>query len=418
MTDLNAPLQPKRPLSPPRAAPAAVGQRSTKRPLIWPFALVSIIVTAANGFAFMPDPPALDSRPIQLIQPTVAVAKQQPVVDNQPAAQEPTHGVQVVYGTPGTANEIAPAPAADQTMSQPEQQPGGTEDDRLLSPGGPKIITLRRPETMGIGQPPEIAHLPDEAALEDTAIGFLPQRTEDGRAPMDIYARPWSGAGGKRIAMVIGGIGLSQTGTQRALDALPPEITLGFAPEGNSLNRWMRVARKKGHELVLQVPMEPFGYPEINPGAATLRLASSPEANIERLHSSMVQLTNYTGIMNYLGGRIATDQPAMRPIMAELALRGLLFVNDGTVTATLGSLAANTGVPYAQADIVVDTSRNEADMRAQFKALEELATARGYAVGSGSALELTVSEVSRWANDAKKRGFEFVGISAIARENR
>ncbi len=63
---------------------------------------------------------------------------------------------------------------------------------------------------------------------------------------MDQYARPWSGARGTRIAIVVGGLGLSQTGTQRAIEALPEEITLGFAASGNSLQRWMQEARRGG----------------------------------------------------------------------------------------------------------------------------------------------------------------------------
>jgi uncharacterized protein len=194
---------------------------------------------------------------------------------------------------------------------------------------------------------------------------------------------------------------------------LPPEITLALSPVGNSLNRWMIDARKKGHELLIQVPMEPFGYPNVDPGPRTIRLASSPETNIDNLHWALGKTTNYTGIMNYLGGRLATDPNAISPVLDELSQRGLLLVNDGTVSSGLAGLAASKGVPYAQADLVIDGSASQGDILGQLKALEGLATARGYAVGTGSALQLTVETVAQWANDAKKRGFEFVGIAAI-----
>ena len=87
-------------------------------------------------------------------------------------------------------------------------------------------------------------------------------RGADGRRPVDVYARPWSGARGARVAIVIGGLGLSQTGTQAAIAKLPAEMTLAFAPQGNSIGRWMQEARRKGHEIVMQVPLEPFDYPE------------------------------------------------------------------------------------------------------------------------------------------------------------
>ena len=74
---------------------------------------------------------------------------------------------------------------------------------------------------------------------------------------------------------------MSQTGTQEAIDKLPPEVTLAFASQGNSIGRWMQAARREGHEIVMQVPLEPFDYPNVNPGRNTLTVDASPEENIE-----------------------------------------------------------------------------------------------------------------------------------------
>ena len=40
-------------------------------------------------------------------------------------------------------------------------------------------------------------------------MGPLPVRAADGRRAAEVYARPWSGTRGARIALVIGGLGLS-----------------------------------------------------------------------------------------------------------------------------------------------------------------------------------------------------------------
>jgi polysaccharide deacetylase 2 family uncharacterized protein YibQ len=87
-------------------------------------------------------------------------------------------------------------------------------------------------------------------------------------APFDIYARPWSGSTrDTRVVIIVGGLGLSQTGTQHTqLQTLPEDITLAFAANGNSLQRWMQEARRQGHEILLQVPFEPFDYPANDPG--------------------------------------------------------------------------------------------------------------------------------------------------------
>ena len=73
------------------------------------------------------------------------------------------------------------------------------------------------------------------------------------------------------------GLAVSQTGTQEAIEKLPAEVTLAFAPQGNSIGRWMQAARRKGHEIFMQVPLEPFDYPNVNPGRNTLTVAATPE---------------------------------------------------------------------------------------------------------------------------------------------
>ncbi|MEM1377966.1 MAG: divergent polysaccharide deacetylase family protein, partial [Pseudomonadota bacterium] len=110
-----------------------------------------------------------------------------------------------------------------------------------------------------------------------------------------------------------------------------------------------------------------------------------------------------------------TSADATNPIFREVGQRGLLFFNDGTAKAPrLAVNAEALGVPYVEADIVIDASRSPSEIQARLKALEDLANTRGVAIGSGSALGVTIETVATWANEAKKRGFEIVGISALA----
>lgn len=408
MNDLNAPLGMNNnpPLEPARSS-SNPATNTSKMPIFAGSVFCAII--ALNAYTILTAVDSNESAIVRLAEidkPAEAPATAQPSTIE--TSEEPE--VEIVYGDPDlqgsddTATQL-PVPAERESVIQ-------------VSPGGPRIITVRDPNAIEIGQPPDQAHLPVDEALEDSAFGKLPIRTSNGRRPVDIYARPWSRAGGKRITVVISGLGLSQTGTQRALSELPPEITLAFAPTGNSLNRWMREARKKGHEVLIQVPMEPFNYPQVNPGPNTLRLASSEETNIENLHWALGKITNYTGIMNYLGARFMSDETAMKPILDELGKRGLLYFNDGTGSGgnNIGTNALRAGVPYLSGNLVIDSSNDPSSIRAKLKALETISEARGEAIGSGSALELTIKEVADWANDAKKRGFEIVGVAALSKD--
>lgn len=406
MTDLNAPLgQTGRK---PSGAKAPRSPRGTPRPAhggarLAPVAALTAAI-ALNAYAFLDRDPLPRTAMISLVELEPAPADSQVTgsVASPVTAPESNSGVNVVYSE-SQDSAVQSAPLTD----LPEGR---------ISEGGPKVIVISDPAAASVGQPLQMAHLPDDDALEDSGWGELPVQTADGRRPMDIYARPWSEAGGKRIAVVIGGLGLSQTGTMHALEKLPPEITLAFAPQGNSLRRWMQRARKQGHELLIQVPMEPFGYPNTNPGPQTLTVAADTEDNLDNLRWTLGRITNYTGVVNYLGGRLATSEAAMTPVLREVGARGLLYFNDGTGGGEqLGTLARALDVPYVAGQVIVDATQDPTAIKSQLNELERLAEINGYAIGSGSALEVTVDAVASWANGAKKRGFEIVGISALAR---
>lgn len=265
------------------------------------------------------------------------------------------------------------------------------------------------------GQDPHLAHLPDPKITEDTEFGRLPVYGQNGERAFDIYARPWSGARGTRIAIIVGGLGLSQTGSNYAINTLPEDITLGFAGNGNSLQRWMQSARRNGHEIILQVPFEPFDYPNNNPGRGTLVTSNDPGSNINLLHEAMGRITNYTGIGNFMGGRFLSDPESFEPIMRDVASRGILFFDDGTSSRSLAETFSKTlGIPFVAADIVLDTTPNKGQVLKKLDDLERIARRNGFAVGTASAFTDSVDAITEWSNEAKARGIEIVGLSALA----
>lgn len=280
------------------------------------------------------------------------------------------------------------------------------------APTATGVITVSDPSAVNFN--PRTAHMPDRALIEDSPEGPLPKRGADGRRPADAYARPWSGTRGARVAIVIGGLAVSQTGTQSAIGRLPPEVTLAFASQGNSIQRWMQSARQRGHEILMQVPLEPFDYPTVNPGRATLTVDAAPQENIDNLHWALTRTTNYTGVMNYMGGRFVADARATGSMMAELGKRGLLYLDDGTTArSTAPDQAVKNGVPVATGDLIIDGVRERGAILKKLDQLENTARAKGFAIGTGSAFDQTVDAVTSWVNEAKKRGIEIVPISAV-----
>ncbi|HRP78985.1 MAG TPA: divergent polysaccharide deacetylase family protein [Aquamicrobium sp.] len=324
----------------------------------------------------------------------------------------------VVVSTP----EVAAADTATPVSAgypQGEVQGAGASiirvDPPAASGGEGSAIVIRDPSSLG--QDLRVAHLPDRALVEETEFGPLPKRAADGRRPFDVYARPWSGARGARVAIVIGGLGVSQTGTQGAIAGLPPEVTLAFASGGNSLDRWMQAARREGHEIVMQVPLEPFDYPSVDPGRNTLTVDAAPAENRDRLYRALSRITNYTGVMNYMGARFVTEEAAMLPFFGELGQRGLMFLDDGSSAKSLApDMAQRQRVPYAAADLVIDGERDRGAILKRLDDAERTARAQGAAIAIGSAFDVTVEAVRQWTEEAKRRGVEIVPVSALARD--
>lgn len=308
----------------------------------------------------------------------------------------------------------APPAAAPQQQAQPSG-PSITrlDPDAAGSAAAKGVVIIRDP--LSLGQDLRLAHLPDPALIEESPQGPLPMRAADGRRPFDTYRRAWSGARGARVAIVIGGLGLSQTGTQAAIAKLPPEVTLAFAPYGNSLGRWMQAARRDGRELFMQLPLEPFDYPRVDPGRNTLTVDADKAANAERLHWALARTTNYAGVMNYMGARFTAERDAMRPLMEELGRRGLAYLDDGSSARSAApELAAEARAPFAASDATIDGKPERGAILAKLDELERIARAKGTALGTGSAFGATIDTVAEWAQEARKRGIEIVPVSALA----
>ncbi|SCX10012.1 Divergent polysaccharide deacetylase [Agrobacterium sp. DSM 25558] len=309
----------------------------------------------------------------------------------------------------GLAPQSGRSGANIQKNTMPDGNVVSVFSPRTRENDGPVLMTGQT-----YGQDLRIAAQPNEDLLEDTAFGRLPKVGTDGLRPMEQYARPWSGARGTRIAIVVGGLGLSQTGTQKAIRDLPPDVTLGFAASGNSLQRWMQESRREGHEILLQVPFEPFGYPGTNPGADTLLVADPAKINLERLHRSMAKITNYTGVMNYLGGRLMADEKTLEPVMRDIGKRGLLFLDDGSsAQSKTASIAKALSAPTGFADLQLDDQVNEASILRKLDDLERIARRNGSAIGVASAFDESIAAISKWSVEAAGRGIEIVGVSAL-----
>lgn len=297
------------------------------------------------------------------------------------------------------------------SASQLETESGVT----VVRPGSdaPGAIIITVPDDGTV----KLAPAPDKRLVERTRHGLLPKVGPDGATPAQVYARPLGPApAGKpagRIAILVGGLGISQSSTSEAIARLPGPVSLAFAPYGAELEKTVQRARSEGHEVFLQVPMEPFDYPDNDPGPHTLLTGPKGSDNLDRLQWVLGRFPGYVGIVNFLGGRLTADDMALTPLLRELAGRGLMVVDDGSSPRSLlASAAAKAQIPALKADLSLDTVPRPETIDKELQRLETLARDQGAAVAIASALPVTVERITRWARTLEGKNLVLVPVSA------
>lgn len=237
--------------------------------------------------------------------------------------------------------------------------------------------------------------------------GPLPVIAPDGRTPAQAYARPFKSNGRPKVALVIGGLGLNARATQQAIDTLPGEVTLAFVVYADGLQGWIDAARARGHEVLLEAPMEPLNYPENDPGPYTLMATGEQAETAQRLDWILSRAAGYFGLTNYLGSRFLASDPAYNAFAGAARSRGLAFIDDGQAARRGG------GLPRATAERIIDDRLTAASIERQLSALEAGAQQRGQALGAGFAYPVTLEKVAQWTASLEQRGFQLAPASAL-----
>ena len=215
-----------------------------------------------------------------------------------------------------------------------------------------------------------------------------------------------------RIAIVVSGLGVGAKLTADAIAKMPPAVTLAFAPYGADAGANAVKAREAGHEIMLQVAMEPFDYPDNDPGPQTLLTSLTTEQNVDRLYWMMSRFQGYVGVTSYMGARFTSNESAFVPVLKEVAKRGLIYFDDGSSTRSLAAqISGATHLSFTKADMSLDAVPTPAEISKALLRLESAARTNGVAVGTVSALPVSIERVAQWAKTAESRGFVLVPIS-------
>ena len=304
-------------------------------------------------------------------------------------------------------DETAPKNSSkEQSQAKDQRIEDGSDKTIMEKSEKPKDTSEDRDALVGIIFP----HI-----TEETEDGPLPMIAADGRQPWLEYSRGFKRADRKpRIALIVTNLGLSATYTKAALKLLPEDITLSFSHVAPRLKSWIREARQKGHEVLMDIPMEPLGFPKNDPGRATLLTSSNEVENLNRLEHVMKKAGGYVGLLGTLGTKFMLHSETFLPILKTIKQRGLIYVDSRSTSRSLGpELASSIQLPRAFNNIFIDKEPSNQKIKGKLDELEKIALKKRFAVGIAQPFPLTIEILSQWAEKLKAKQISLAPITAV-----
>ena len=202
--------------------------------------------------------------------------------------------------------------------------------------------------------------------------------------------------------------------TAEALLALPQAVTFAIIPGEVQAVQVAELAYAGDREVMLHTPMEPQGYPAVNPGEDALFVEYSDQEIRRRLDQFLAYIPHVTGINNHMGSRFTEDARALTPVMKSLQEKGLFFVDSRTTGRTLAAETARRyNVPTMERDVFLDNVAEVDAIVTQILKLEAKARKQGMAIGICHPYPETLEALRRELPGLVERGISLVPVSVL-----
>lgn len=411
------------------------------------FVLVERLMTSgAGGRISLTLPPDIDHSLDLAAEPLSTPIDQPGVLTDAESASHGDTDATARYSATELNQPIPEAPAAIDGVSVSRlegvggageiaaQVPSPTGAEHEAAPEGSVDLALEASRAVAAGASPEDDSEPatgpadagasGSAAAGDSQSGPLAGAELQQAALADSGVPAWQRFGTTvtvpasqpRIAVVITGLGLSAAATEAAIRQLPAGITLSFSPYARQLNQWIALARVNGHEVMLDLPMEPASYPDDDPGPHALLTGLDTDQNLERLDWVLRRANSYVGVAAYMGSRFTASESHLRPVLEELHERGLMFLdNQSSARSVTGRLASRLGLPFVINNRAIDRAQaSRVAINSRLTEIERIAQELGHAVAVAQPYPVTIERLRDWAQSLESRGFALVPITTVA----
>jgi polysaccharide deacetylase 2 family uncharacterized protein YibQ len=227
-------------------------------------------------------------------------------------------------------------------------------------------------------------------------------------------AAPARPEGSGRIAVIVEELGSRADVFERVL-ALSLPVTVAVLPELPLSRRIARDASRAGLEVLLQLPLEPYRFPEQDPGPGPLLVSMAPAEVTRRTRQLLDGTPGVAGVLTHMGSRFTEDRERMEALIAAVRSQNLLFVDGLTTPRSAGyDVARALGVRAARRQVRLDPDESEATARARLSEAERWALRRGSVVVIARGRLMMIGVLGEAARRWDALGLRIVPISALA----
>lgn len=198
-----------------------------------------------------------------------------------------------------------------------------------------------------------------------------------------------------KVAIIIDDLGYDLT-VAKAVMRMGLPVTLSILPLAPFTENIAHEAKMRGLEILLHQPMEPGGYPRVNPGPGALLLSMTPTQIMGVLDANLKQIPGVKGINNHMGSSFTMKRDKMRVVARKLRQERLFFIDSRTSKGTVAlEEMRRHRVPGRSRDVFLDNELTSHAIDQQIARLLCVAEREGCAIGIGHPYPMTLERLMK-----------------------
>jgi polysaccharide deacetylase 2 family uncharacterized protein YibQ len=214
------------------------------------------------------------------------------------------------------------------------------------------------------------------------------------------------------IAVIIGNLGLSKFITEKFAN-MPEFITLGYSVYAANLVDDIAHGGVH-HDILVNLPLEPYNYPVNDPGPLTLLRELSADEKSERIKSALNVLPGAVGMYAVEAENFTNSLEGSKFVLENLNNANKILLYGNSNETILNQVANIYNYKMFVVDVRLDLQLSKATIEKQLEKLEQIAKNKGVAIAYSNAYPMLADIIPEWAATLAAKNITIVPISGLS----